>query len=135
MFSKSGIAMAVVAGIVLIAATSGGGAAAPLHTGNAPHAVTGPVIPGGADGRPRLLQCPPSEWAYGGGYSVTPAAGRQLAPQATDVVESHPNDNGTGWIVAVRKDHYRTPWGIESSPANLTVHAVCTEGQAGPHGG
>ncbi|KNB49677.1 hypothetical protein [Streptomyces caatingaensis] len=135
MFSKSGIVMAALAGIVLLAAATGGGSAAPLHTGNAPHAVTGPVLTGGADGRPHLLQCPPSEWAYGGGYTITPGAGRQLGTQAADVLENHPSDNGTGWIVAVRKDHWRAPWGIEASPADLTVHAVCTEGQGGPHGG
>ncbi|GAA0434297.1 hypothetical protein [Streptomyces luteireticuli] len=134
MFSRTGLVMSVVAGIALIAATSGGGSAAPLHTGRPPHTITGPVIEGGADGKPHLLRCPSAEWAYGGGFTVSPGAGRQFGPQATDVLESHPNENGTGWIVAVRKEHWRGVLG-QSAPANLTLHAVCTEGQDGPHGG
>ncbi|GAA2262856.1 MULTISPECIES: hypothetical protein [Kitasatospora] len=134
MFSKSGIAMAAAATAALLAATSGGAAATTRATVQ-PHTVTGDVIEGGADGKPHLLLCPPEENAFGGGFSVTPGAGRRLDRQPTDVLEDHPNDNGSGWIVAVRK-YDCPPEGVEGRPrpANLTIRVVCTEGENTPSG-
>ncbi|MFB7666940.1 hypothetical protein ACFC1R_23825 [Kitasatospora sp. NPDC056138] len=128
MSSKKRIVMAAAAGVFVLAATSGSAAATPSML--APHAVAGDTIQGGADGKPHELLCPPDENVYGGGFSVTPSANRRLDERPTDVLESRPNDDATGWIVAVRKSDC-PPDGQhgDSKPANLTIHIVCTEGE------
>ncbi|MGW2250596.1 hypothetical protein ACWCXH_10380 [Kitasatospora sp. NPDC001660] len=126
--SKIRIAMAVAAGVVVLAATSGSAAATPSPL--APQAVAGPTIQGGADGKPHELLCPPDESVYGGGFSVTPGENRRLDRHPTDVLESRPNDDATGWIVAVRKDDCPPEGGKgEPRPANLTIRIVCTDGE------
>ncbi|MFC8722360.1 hypothetical protein [Kitasatospora sp. NPDC057198] len=133
MLTTSGIAMAVAAAAAFATVACGSAAASP-RAGQPPHAVTGPVISGGADGTPHLLQCPPGEWAYGGGFDISPAPGGSLDPVPADVLENRPNDNGSAWIVTVRKNDCPDGTG-RVRPADLTVHVVCTEGQDGPHGG
>jgi hypothetical protein len=105
-------------------------AALALDPSQPPHSITGEVIRNGADGRPRELFCPASQNAYSGGFTVSAGEGARLAQEPTDLVESRPNQNATGWIVTVRKNqirpqHHRDPHG---EPADLVIHVVCTEG-------
>jgi hypothetical protein len=100
-----------------------------------PRHITGKVIRGGADGRPHELFCPAPFNAYSGGFSVKAGKDARLIEEPADLIESRPNDNATGWIIAVRKGQYvapkhpspgyRTPARIE--PADLVIHVVCTQ--------
>ncbi|MFF3110365.1 hypothetical protein ACFVSN_14325 [Kitasatospora sp. NPDC057904] len=125
---KTRIAVTLVTGVVVLAATSGSAAATTSIL--APQSVTGPTLRGGADGKPHELLCPPDESVYGGGFSITPGENRRLDRQTTDVLENRPNDDATGWIVAVRKDDC-PPEGQkgEPRPADLTIRIVCTDGE------
>ncbi|MFE0463161.1 hypothetical protein ACFW1A_28300 [Kitasatospora sp. NPDC058965] len=130
------IALAVSAAVAVLATTGGSAAAAP-RAAVQPQTVTGAVIPGGADGTPHELACPSEENVYGGGFSITPAAGERLDRIPADVVESRPNADATGWIVAVRKGE--DPGGEDArtdhprfKPADLTIRIVCTEGENDP---
>ncbi|MGC0328729.1 hypothetical protein RKD23_001719 [Streptomyces sp. SAI-170] len=98
--------------------------------------ITGKVIRGGADGRPHQLICPAPFNAYSGGFTVRAGKDGRLIQEPADLLESRPNDNANGWIVAVRKGQYvepqhprpysdRTPTRIE--PADLVIHVVCTQ--------
>ncbi|GAB2724270.1 hypothetical protein [Kitasatospora kifunensis] len=129
MLSKTRIAVAAAAGATILATTSGAALAAPRLV--QPQTVTTPVIEGGADGKPHLLLCPPDENVFSGGYLVTPGAGRMLDREPADVLESRANEDATGWIIAVRKNDAPTRGG-ESSPANLTIRIVCTQGENTP---
>lgn len=131
-------ALAAVAGAVTLLGLCVTPAAAdppqpPLH-------VTGEVIRGGADGRPHELFCPAPFHAYSGGYTIKAADGSRLVEESADLLESRPNDNATGWIVAVRKgqavpsphhhphhDHHRAHPRPRIVPADLVVHVVCTQ--------
>lgn len=126
--NKTRIATALAAGAAVLAAT--GGSAAATTSLLAPQAVTGPTIPGGADGKPHELLCPADESVYGGGFSITPGENRQLDRWPTDVLESRPNDEATGWIVTVRRNDC-PPEGAkgEPRPADLTIRIVCTDGE------
>ncbi|WP_033221776.1 hypothetical protein [Kitasatospora phosalacinea] len=126
---KTRIAMALAAGFAVLAAAGGGAAATTTY--HSPQAVTGPTIQGGADGLPHELLCPPDESVYSGGFSVTPGENRTLDRQPTDVLENRPNEDATGWIVAVRRDDCPPAKGAdgEHRHANLTLHVVCTDGQ------
>ncbi|RKE20068.1 hypothetical protein [Streptomyces sp. TLI_171] len=128
MLSRTGIAVAVAAGVVVLAATNG--TAAATASVQPPQAVTGPTLRGGADGLPHELLCPPDESIYSGGFTVSPGENRILDRLATDVLENRPNEDATGWIVAVRRDDC-PPEGARggSRHADLTIHLVCTDGQ------
>ncbi|MEY9943026.1 hypothetical protein [Kitasatospora sp. GAS1066B] len=94
-----------------------------------PHTVSGEVIKNGADGTERTLMCPPEENVMGGGFSVSPGAGRHLESTPADVLTSRPTADATGWIVAVRKQDLSAA-GNGAEPADLTLQVVCTEGES-----
>lgn len=98
---------AAVAAAALVGTASGAAVAVPQDSMQGtvtPVAVTGPVIHGGADGKEHTLMCPPDENAMGGGFKLSGRDGRELGDTPSDVLESRPTDDATGWIVAVRKD-------------------------------
>ncbi|MBT2470563.1 hypothetical protein J7E97_22510 [Streptomyces sp. ISL-66] len=105
MDTRTRIAVAAVAGVAaLLGPAAAQATALPLDGIH----ITGQVIPGGADGQPHELFCPAPQSAYSGGFAISASEGARLAPEPTDVIESHPNANATGWIVTVRKHQFRS---------------------------
>lgn len=150
--SLRGLAAALAA--AALAGTACGTAAAATMGTVQPQTVPGPVIHGGADGTPRTVMCPAEENAMGGGFTVSAPDGRQLDGDPSDVLQSRPTADATGWIVSVRKnlaaDNGRPghdpvfPGGPRrpahlaqhegADPADLTVYVVCTQGENTPGG-
>lgn len=122
------------AGALLAAAVGTPASATALHADFQPHAVVGATISRGADGAEQTLMCPPDENVLSGGFTVSAPSGRKLGPTPADVLTSRPTDDATGWIVAVRKSLRPTTRGAAAGPADLTVQAVCTEGEVTPGG-
>ncbi|RPE39655.1 hypothetical protein EDD90_2668 [Streptomyces sp. Ag109_O5-1] len=122
----------------LVAALFGAAATAPAvavsDPPQPPQHIAGELIRGGADGRPHQVFCPAMQHVYGGGFEITAPRGTRLGPEPTDVLADRPNDNATGWIVAVHKDLARRkgsrdggPGMHEPGPADLTIHLVCSD--------
>lgn len=129
--TRTRAAVAVVAGVAaLLGPAATQATALPLEPPQTLH-VAGRVIPGGADGRPHELFCPAPQSAFSGGFAISASKGARLAPEPTDLLESRPNDDATGWIVTVRKQQIRpggTPRHPHTGPADLVIHLACTEG-------
>lgn len=138
MISRTLKRAAAAAGISMLVVTAGGGATAVAQTTVQPQAVQGPVIKGGADGRPRTLMCPAEENVLSGGFALSAPKGRRLGHVPSDLVESRPTEDATGWVVAVRKDLAPKGRGRHHSarvtPADLTIWLVCTQGENTPGG-
>jgi hypothetical protein len=125
------VRLTVTAVTALFAAAVGAPAyATVLGADFSPHAVSGPAVSRGADGAEHTLMCPPDENVLGGGFTVSAPAGRELEATPGDVLTSRSTADATGWIVAVRKS-LRPVAGV-AEPADLTVQAVCTEGEVTP---
>ncbi|WP_328913400.1 MULTISPECIES: hypothetical protein [unclassified Streptomyces] len=124
---------AAVGAAVLVAVTANSAVSAPQNAVQ-PQAVTGNLIVKGADGAPRTLMCPPEENAMGGGFSVSPGAGRHFESTPSDVLASRPTADATGWTVAVRKLVKPVDRHHHAEPANLTLYVVCTQGENTPGG-
>jgi len=122
------------AGALLAAAVSTPAYATVLHADFQPHAIVGATIGRGADGTEQTLMCPPDENVLSGGFTVSAPSGRTLDSAAGDVSTSRPTADATGWIVAVRKSLQPTTPGGATYPADLTIQAVCTEGEVTPGG-
>jgi hypothetical protein len=122
--------VAVAAAALLVAAT-GSGAAASTHRQIEPHAVTGDLVKGGADGSERDLFCPDGEHVMGGGFTVTASSGYHLVGEATDVITSRPSADATAWVVEVRKLQQPNGGG-DKKPADLTLRIVCAQGEMPP---
>jgi hypothetical protein len=117
----------------LFAAAAGAPAyATALGADFTPRAVSGPVVAHGADGAEHTLMCPPEESVLGGGFTVSAPVGRELDATPSDVLTSRSTPDATGWIVAVRKS-LRPAAGV-AGPADLSIQAVCTEGEVTPGG-
>ena len=116
---------------LLAAAAAAPAHAAAVHADFTPHAIFGANIARGADGTEHTVMCPPEESVLGGGFTVSAPAGRDLAAVADDVITSRPTADATGWIVAVRKSLEPTAHAA-AIPADLSVEAVCTEGETSP---
>lgn len=142
--TRGALAAAVAAGV--LAAVAGGTASAAPRDAQ-PQAVPGKVIKGGADGHPHTVMCPPEESALSGGFAVSAPRGRQLSGTPSDLLESRPTADATGWTIAVRKDlapnaghghgHSRGRYhraDTTPDPADLTVYLVCTQGENTPGG-
>lgn len=132
---------AAAVGVSVLVVMACGSATAATRDGVQPQAVPGDVIKGGADGSPRTLMCPPEESVMGGGFSVSAGPGRTLDPVPADLLESRPTADADGWIVSVRK--HLAPTGPSTGrpvvrpqpdPADLTLYAVCTQGENTPGG-
>ena len=121
-------------GALLAAAAGTPAYATALHADMQPHAVAGATIARGADGTEQTLMCPPDENVLSGGFTVSAPSGRELGAAPTDVLTSRPTADATGWIVAVGKSLRPTTRGSATSPADLTIQAVCTEGEVTPGG-
>jgi hypothetical protein len=120
------------AGALLAGAVSNPAYAAAVHADFQPHAVVGATISHGADGVEQTLLCPPDENVLSGGFTVSAPSGRMLGSVPADVLTSRPTADTTGWIVAVGKSLRPTARGGATSPADLTIQAVCTEGEVTP---
>ncbi|WP_042381848.1 hypothetical protein [Streptacidiphilus melanogenes] len=129
--NPSRAALTAAAAALLVLAAAADGQAADARRSMQPHAVTGVLIPGGADGTEHSLMCPPDENVLGGGFTVSAPPGRHLAPTPDDVLSSRPTADATGWTVAVAKTTLPQR-GEAAEPADLTLQIVCTEGQTAP---
>ncbi|MBT2477527.1 hypothetical protein [Streptomyces sp. ISL-94] len=134
--TRTTLVAALASATVILFGSPGAEAAAGVAAHQPPQTVVGPLIPGGADGSPHLVRCPPMQSVYSGGFTITADPGRELSESPADLLESRPNENATGWVIAVRKGQTRGRDGRHGArPANLRITIVCSDAMPENHGG